>query len=118
MTVFEPLGEFFMLAPVGIGIISAIIYAVPTVILLRNVKLRSRALRFAYCLSVVPMFVALMALDIFAVFTFAPEWAVVPKGWQPSKLELLGVFAVYCTLPALCCCALFFLIRLFDRPQS
>lgn len=84
---------------IGIGFL-LIIYAPPTVIAYRNTKFRL-PVRVLFSFSVVPLFIALMAVNYWLVVKYAPAlldlWQSIPENKQTTKPA--SIFAILITCP-------------------
>ena len=98
-------------------VFSLIIYAAPTVIAYRNTKF-GLPLRFLFSFSVVPLFIALMAVNYWLVATYAPAlldiWQSIPENRQASKPALIIAVLITCPVSVAGCYVWFQLLKFID----
>jgi len=97
--------------------LGAVIYVIATRFLLRNVKFRP-VLRYAFCLSAVPIFVALLIVSVWMVSTYLPQLPEIQARLRASGgkgLENLVTFVIYILLPGLGGALWYLLFSYLDR---
>jgi hypothetical protein len=101
---------------IGIGFL-LIIYTPPTVIAYRNTKFRL-PVRVLFSFSVVPLFMALMAVNYWLVAKYAPAlldlWQSIPENRQARKPASIIAVLITCPVSVAGCYVWFQVLKFID----
>ncbi len=105
-----------ILCVIGVGFL-LIIYAPPTIIAYRNTKFRL-PLRILFSFSVVPLFIALMAVNYWLVVRYAPAlldfWQSIPGSRLGTKPASIIAVLITCPVSVVGCYVWFQFLKFID----
>jgi cobalamin synthase len=104
------------LTALALGLV-IVIYVPVTYIMLRNISFRP-AFKYLFCLTVVPVFVALLVVSMVLVQRYAPETAAKVSNYRSNRGFGSLVLVVYMPFPALGSWLWYLFFRQLDRVFS